>query len=125
MKILLLEPDTLLGGIYKTALESVGCNVFLYKNAEQAIRSIDRQAPDLIILELQLVRHNGIEFLYELRSYSDWRDLPVIVLSQVPPHESGLDPGLQERLGILKYCYKPKTSLTQLTKFINQLIPFA
>jgi two-component system phosphate regulon response regulator PhoB len=70
--ILLIEPDRLLAEIYQRALSSEGHNVVVCAGAQSAILSADQSTPDLVILELQLVEHSGIEFLYEFRSYSEW-----------------------------------------------------
>ena len=121
MKILLLEPDKILGQIYTKAFEHEGHMTTLYHDAQSAIRGLDKQIPDLIICELQLAGHNGIEFLYELRSYSDWQTLPVMLLSNVPQHESGLPPKQWEHLGIVGYHYKPFTSLVALSRSASQL----
>jgi CheY-like chemotaxis protein len=121
MKILLLEPDRPLGQTYASALEQAGHTVRHIGNAQQAISTLDHGLPDLIILELQLAAHNGIEFLYELRSYTDWQTLPVIVLSIVPPYELGLSHKLTQQLGIAGCLYKPHTRLADLVRYISQL----
>jgi DNA-binding response OmpR family regulator len=114
-QVLVVEPDARLGRTYADALRSRHHSVRLCTSAETAIYEADQQAPDIIILELQLTKHSGIEFLYEFRSYADWRSVPVIVLSNVPPQEfaRSLD-GLHRRLGVQAYHYKPQTSLRTL-----------
>jgi response regulator RpfG family c-di-GMP phosphodiesterase len=80
----------------------------------------DRFQPDLVVIELQLVEHSGIEFLYEFRSYPDWQDVPVIVQSQVPPREFNASIQLlKDELGIKEYLYKPQTTLKQLLRSVN------
>jgi DNA-binding response OmpR family regulator len=86
--------------------------------------SADVIQPDLVILELQLVEHSGIEFLYEFRSYTDWQQVPVIIQSQVPPAEFADSwQLLHDELGVRGYLYKPRTSLTQLLASINEHLP--
>ncbi len=121
MRILLVEPDKLLARTYKQALESAGHEVMVDGTAQGAVHAADEQAPDLVLLEMQLVSHSGVEFLYEFRSYSDWQDIPVIVLSQVPPAEFlGSWDLLQRELGVKKYLYKPHTSLKKLLRTVNE-----
>lgn len=76
MNVLLVEPDTKLAGMYKTALESAGHKVFWALDAQSAVHLADDSAPDLVVLEIQLTSHSGIEFLYEFRSYNEWQDIP-------------------------------------------------
>lgn len=121
-KILLIEPDRVLADIYMKTLEDHKHRVTACAGAQASISAADRRAPDLVILELQLVEHSGIEFLYEFRSYREWQNIPVIVHSQVPPAEfSGSEQLLRDELGVSAYLYKPRTSLRELLAAVRQL----
>jgi len=63
--ILLIEPDRPLAGSYCQALETAGHQVVLCAGAQSAIFATDSRIPDVIVLELQLIEHSGIEFLYQ------------------------------------------------------------
>ncbi len=119
-KILLLEPDMQLGAIYRQALKRNGYNVAWLHDAQSAIKKADTFAPDVIILELQLARHNGIEFLYEFRSYPDWQDVPIILHTNVVGMSFSQD--LLKRLGVDIVLYKPYTTLAQLLQRVEQLL---
>jgi DNA-binding response OmpR family regulator len=123
-QILLIEPDRVLAESYVPALMHAGHDVQAAGSAQAAIMSADVIQPDLVILELQLVEHSGIEFLYEFRSYTDWQQVPVIIQSQVPPAEFADSwQLLHDELGVRGYLYKPRTSLTQLLASINEHLP--
>ena len=114
-QILLIEPDRVLAETYRQALLGGGHRVVCCASAQAGIISADQHRPDLIILELQLVEHSGVEFLYELRSYPDWQDIPVIIHTHVPPGEFAASRQvLRGHLGAKTYLYKPDTSLKQL-----------
>ena|SRR5579884_3380874 len=118
--ILLIEPDYLLAKIYRQSLKQAGFRVSHATNAQMAISLADSLSPDLVILELQLVEHSGIEFLYEFRSYPEWQNVPVIINSQVPPGEFSLSwPILKDDLAVSVYLYKPSTSLSLLIRRVN------
>jgi DNA-binding response OmpR family regulator len=121
MNILLIEPDRLLARTYKQALERAGHRVMVAATAQAGIHAADDRLPELVILEMQLVSHSGIEFLYEFRSYTDWQLVPVLVLSQVPPAEfiNSWDL-LQQELGVQQYLYKPRTNLEKLLRAVNE-----
>ena len=119
--ILIIEPDRLLAEIYYKSLINDGNNVTVAAGAQTAIMSADRQLPDIIILELQLVEHSGIEFLYELRSYPEWQDIPVILHTNVPPAEFNQTISiLRNEMGVAHYLYKPQTSLKQLLAVVRE-----
>jgi DNA-binding response OmpR family regulator len=121
MNILLIEPDRLLAGTYRVALESAGHKVRMCASAQSAIFCADETVPDVVVLELQLIGHSGLEFLYEFRSYPEWQHIPVIVQTAVPAGEfSDSWPLLKEQLGVHAYHYKPLTSLQTLLRSVNR-----
>lgn len=121
-KILLLEPDRLLANDYIKALELANHSVIWQSDAQSAIHSIDKQIPDVILLELQIRNHNGIEFLHEIRSYTEWQEIPVILLSMVPKQMLALSPSIFKRLGIVDYLYKPQTKLKHLIYSVEKTL---
>lgn len=113
--IILIEPDRVLAETYYRALKQAKHQVVVCSSAQAAILAADKAKPDLVILELQLVNHSGIEFLYEFRSYPDWQRIPVVVHTLVPPSEfAGARDLLMDELGVVAYLYKPQTSLQKL-----------
>ncbi len=119
-KILLIEPDKLLGEAYKAALDSQNHEVVVCAGAQLAVFIADKFQPDLVIVELQLVEHSGIEFLYEFRSYVDWQIVPIIILTQVPPSEFNQSIDLLKTdLSISEYLYKPQVNLKKLINTVT------
>ncbi len=120
--LLVVEPDGVLAGSLRAALSGSGYDVVHAYTAQEAVIKADQSIPALVILELQLVGHSGMEFLYEFRSYSDWERVPVIIYSSVPPGEfAGSRETLLEQLGVRAFLYKPNTPLTELVQTVNNL----
>ena len=120
--IILIEPDPILAKIYTAALKDAGHNVAYSRHAQSAVHLADQKPPQLIILELQLPGHNGIEFLYEFRSYPEWQDVPVILHTLVRTRDLEAQLPRFEHLGIVGYLYKPATNLRQLVQSVNELL---
>jgi DNA-binding response OmpR family regulator len=118
-RVLVIEPNPILAEIYRKILIKNKHKVWLAKDAQAAINIADKTNPEIVILELQLPQHNGLEFLYEFRSYSEWRKTPVIVQSLISPSEFKDNYILWHKLGISDYLYKPKSTLLQLINCIN------
>lgn len=114
MQILLVEPDKLLASSTIKGLKKLGAQVEWSQNAQGAIHSIDTFRPEVIVLELQIPAHNGVEFLYELRSYSDWQNIPVVIYSFIQSEKLTKYTKSLAELGIDTWLYKPTTSLQQL-----------
>jgi DNA-binding response OmpR family regulator len=123
--ILLIEPDRILAETYGKLLVDRGHSIIPCASAQAAILAADQQQPDVIILEVQLVEHSGIEFLYELRSYAEWQDIPVIIHSQIPAGEFSANwKILRDNLAVAAYLYKPLTTLQRLLAAVEaQLEP--
>lgn len=122
--ILLIEPDRLLAQTYHQVLTEAGHQVVACAGAQAAVMAADKIRPDLVILELQLVEHSGIEFLYEFRSYPEWQTIPVLIHTHVPPAEFNESwPILGRELGVDIYLYKPRTSLRQLLATVREQLP--
>jgi DNA-binding response OmpR family regulator len=121
MRILLIEPDRLAAITLADMFKRAGHEVQHAISAQMAVQSADEATPDVVVLEMQLPRHNGVEFLYEFRSYSEWQHIPVIVHSFVPMSELAITVAMRSQLGIARIFYKPATSLTGLCTAVEQV----
>ena len=119
MHILLVEPDKLQARAITGVLERDGHTVAPAVSAQAAVHLADEQAPHVVVLELQLPRHNGIEFLYEFRSYTEWLHIPVVLYTFVPERELEAAVALRTELGVARVLYKPTTTLVQLADAIR------
>jgi DNA-binding response OmpR family regulator len=114
MYVLIIEPDHILAKEYKRAFKEAGIDTDLCSSAQNAIMSIDNKLPDAVVAELQLTGHSGVEFLHEFRSYEDWASVPVFVHSKIPEYAIGADSNTWKSFGVVRYFYKPNTSMKQL-----------
>lgn len=120
-KLLLIEPNTLLVRTYQETLCRAGFEVVCAAGAQMAIEAADLQTPDLVILELQLPEHSGLEFLHEFRSYAEWQRVPVIVHTMVSPsHLRAVEDALTSELGVRAILYKPRTHLDELVRAVRE-----
>ncbi|MBP7807060.1 response regulator [Candidatus Saccharibacteria bacterium] len=120
-RVLLIEPDQRLGKTYQQAL-SRQHQVTVAHTAQQAIHSSEDFVPDVIVLDPQIARHNGVEFLYELRSYEDLQNIPVVLLVSMHPEMFSVPIATQRQLGIVQVLYKPQTSLKQLQDTVTKVL---
>lgn len=103
--ILLVEHDIFLQDMYCHMLRSE-YRVSPVRSAQDCIDILDSETVDLVISDIQVGFNNGVEVLHELRSYDDWIDIPLIVLSSVP--KTSFPPRIAwERYGVHAFLYKP------------------
>jgi two-component system, chemotaxis family, response regulator Rcp1 len=89
----------------------VECDLRIADDGQQVIRllssaEMDPQTPRpaLIILDLNLPRHDGIEILQHLRDRQALRDVPVVVLTS---SDSPRDRLAATQLGVTRFLRKP------------------
>jgi CheY-like chemotaxis protein len=79
--VLLVEDEDQLRRVMKDLLERDGYTVAEARDGVQALDQVDRLAPDVIILDLNLPGLDGYSVLTQLRSRPATRAIPVVVLT--------------------------------------------
>ena len=80
-KVLLVEDEEQLRRVMKDLLEREGYLVSEARDGIQALDEVDRHAPDIIVLDLNLPGLDGYSVLQQLRSRPVTRGIPVMVLT--------------------------------------------
>ncbi len=111
----------MLGSRYKKYLLKQGHQVILTENGQDAVLQADAMRPDIVLMELLLANHSGVEFIYEFRSYTEWQNIPIVVLSRLRKSQVFNDDNVLKELGINAYMYKPETSLKRLQERLDAL----
>ncbi len=114
-KVLLIEDDVWLSQMYGDSLENDGIKVVSATSAESGLEQLDSNDDiKMVILDMFLPAHSGIEFLHELASYSDINTLPVMILSSVSKRDFGMSDERWLHYGVVEYLYKPDTKPADL-----------
>ena len=80
-RILVVDDDRSICQLYRTALTLSGFSVEVAADGFGALLKIDAQKPDLIVLDLQMPRVDGLSVLDELRANTDTEEIPVVVVT--------------------------------------------
>jgi type II secretory ATPase GspE/PulE/Tfp pilus assembly ATPase PilB-like protein/ActR/RegA family two-component response regulator len=80
-RVLLVEDEAPLRGVLRDLLEREGYTVIEAGDGVQALDAIDRSAPDMVVLDLNLPRLDGFGVLKHLRTRPNTTALPVLVLT--------------------------------------------
>ncbi len=122
-RILIVEPDKILGNVFLNYLSDNEFDVICSHDANDAIIKVDQFKPDLILLELRLIGNSGVELLREIRSYTDLNNIKIIILSMIKVNE--LSPNwerIKDDFDISTFLYKPETKLVDLLNNINRTL---
>ncbi|MCA9308426.1 MAG: response regulator [Patescibacteria group bacterium] len=118
-KILVLEDDLNIYGIYAEALEAQGYQVSNVNNGAQAMNAIRDQMPDLVILDLVMPGRNGLDILKEIRDDSSLEKIKVVVTTNFG-NENNVSTALD--LGANDYIMKYNVGAEELSKKIATLL---
>jgi CheY-like chemotaxis protein len=79
--VLLVDDEDTLRRVMRDLLVRDGYEVVEARTGVEALDQVDRHAPDVVVLDLNLPGMNGYAVLSELRSRAATREIPVIVLT--------------------------------------------
>jgi CheY-like chemotaxis protein len=108
LNILLIEDDTIEVMKFNRVLNTLGLNhkIIEANNGEEAlaILKVKEIIPDIIILDLNMPKINGIEFLQILKEDQYLKYIPAIILTTSNNHKDVLE---CYKIGIAGYVLKP------------------
>jgi len=99
MRLLLVEDDLDLGNGVRIALGDHAMDVVWVRRLSDALRTLEQQSFEMVLLDLGLPDGDGISLLTRLRR--EWRRLPVLILSardSLHDRLHGLDSGADDYL---------------------------
>ena len=80
-RILLVEDDVALAQLYRGVLRMAGFEATHVSDGWSALRAIEEDRPDVIVLDIHLPGLSGDELLNELAARPDTRQIPAIVVT--------------------------------------------
>jgi two-component system response regulator VicR len=112
MKILLIEdsPEIVKGVTLTFKLRWEDASVIAFGEGAEGIKAVERESPDIVILDINLPDINGFEVLEKIRSFSD---VPIIVLTV---RNSEVDELRGLEMGADDYIIKPFSPNKLLTR---------
>jgi two-component system, cell cycle response regulator DivK len=87
-KILVVDDSTTNVVLLEAILDEKGYMIETALNAKEAYSIIDRDTPDLILLDLLMPKISGFDFLEEIRKNDRTKKTPVIVVSALTDEEN-------------------------------------
>lgn len=117
--ILFVEDDSFLVDIYVTKLKEVGLSVRTAADGEECLRKMEKQVPDVLLLDIVLPHTDGWEILRKVKENDKYKKVKVIILSNLGQKEE-VEKGL--KLGAEKYLIKAKYTPSQVVKEIRKTL---
>jgi DNA-binding response OmpR family regulator len=119
LKVVIVEDNTSLADIYKIRLESLGYQCFVAYDGQEALTTIQRELPNLVLLDLMVPKIAGDQILATMRK-TDWgKDIKVLIVSNL--NEADAPEGLREQ-GIVGYAVKANLTNDQLDRMVDRIL---
>ena len=99
MKIVVVDDEQAVRDSLRRSLSFNGYDIAIAEDGEQALDVIEKEQPDLVILDVMMPKMDGLEVCRHLRSHGD--DRPMLVLTArdgVSDRVAGLDAGADDYL---------------------------
>ncbi|MBN1596950.1 MAG: response regulator [Bacteroidales bacterium] len=87
-KILVVDDSTTNVVLLEAILDEKGYQIETALNAKEAYAIMERESPDLILLDLLMPKISGFDFLEEIRKNEKTKKTPVIVVSALTDEEN-------------------------------------
>lgn len=118
-KILVVEDDSFLAGMYVTKLGLEGFSVDLAGDGKDGLKKAREWRPDLILLDIVLPVMDGFSMLSELKADADTRATPVILLTNLGA-KGDVEKGLG--LGAADYLIKAHFMPSEVVEKVKRLL---
>ena len=87
-RILVADDDAALLNTLLHILRAEGHEVVTLPSGEQLLERLERDQPDLLLLDIMMPKVDGLQLLELVRNDPRWHDLPVLMISSMPPEEA-------------------------------------
>ena len=104
-------------------LSNAGYSIIKAKNGKEAIELIENHSPDLIILDWMMPKMSGIDVCRTLRSRSETKQIPIIILSarsEDSDKSLGLDTGADD---YISKPFSPKELISRVKALLRRARP--
>lgn len=118
-KVVIVEDNVSLADIYKIRLELLGYTCFAAYDGREALELIERELPDLVLLDLMVPKVAGDQILATMRDSAWGKDIKVLIISNL--NEADAPTGIRE-MGIEGYAVKANLTNDQLDQLVDSIL---
>ncbi len=118
-KVLIIEDDAFILETVVKKFKDSGFNTFFAKDADEAIKSIYENMPDIVLLDIILPKGNGLELLKKIKSDEKSSKIPVIIFSNLGS-ENDIKTAMES--GASDYIVKASVSPLQVVEKVRSII---
>jgi two-component system, OmpR family, phosphate regulon response regulator PhoB len=126
MKITLIDDEPDICTYLSAALEDNGYDVITVEENDSVIQVIQKNQPDLIILDIMMPKRSGISIYKELRSTETFRKIPILLMSGMSSEKNFLPKGFRrlvndDKIPLPEGFIEKPIRLPELIKLVHKL----
>lgn len=118
-KIMWVEDDKFLSDIIARKLSMQGCALVHATEGEEALKLLEKESPDLVLLDILLSGIDGFEILRRIKNNAKTKHTPIILLSNLGQKED-LEKG--KALGAARFLIKATVTLDEIVEEIKTVL---
>lgn len=119
IKIVLAEDEEIISMAYQQGLGFLGYDVVVAQDGKEAVAAVTAEKPDILLLDIIMPTMNGFETLETIRGNSVYKDMPIIMLTNLSQPS---DEVKARDLGATDYLIKSDITLRQLDERIHEVL---
>ena len=118
MLLYVVEDDDNIRDLLSVALQGFGYQIRAFENAEDALKSIEKDMPSLAVFDLMLPGMDGLSAIHKIRSMKGVGEIPIMILTakdretdKVMGLDGGADDYMTKPFGVLELAARVRTLL--------------
>ena len=85
--IMVVDDDQVFHDLYTEMLEETEYRLIHTYDGDEALLELEQEKPDLILLDMLMDLMTGETFFLYLKSMSEYKDIPIIIISSLPKQD--------------------------------------
>lgn len=118
MLLYVVEDDDNIRDLLSVALQGFGYQIRAFENAEDALKSIEKDMPSLAVFDLMLPGMDGLSAIHKIRTMKGVGEIPIMILTakdretdKVMGLDGGADDYMTKPFGVLELAARVRTLL--------------
>ncbi|MBI2476283.1 MAG: response regulator [Candidatus Taylorbacteria bacterium] len=118
-KVMWVEDDKFLSDVIARKLSNEKCKLLHAADGEQALALLEKEVPDIILLDILLPGLDGFEALSRVKASDKTKNIPVIILSNLG-QKADIEKG--KKLGADSFLIKATVTLDEIIEELKTVL---
>ncbi|MEA1936921.1 MAG: response regulator [Patescibacteria group bacterium] len=119
IKVLIIEDDSYIMEMYKIKFAYSGFEVISASDGEKGLKILEKERPDIILLDVIMPKKDGFSVLKEIKSKPAIKEIPVVLLTNLGQREN-IEKGFE--LGAVSYIIKAHFTPSEIVEKIKDAL---